>query len=438
MADTGGHRYGVRTATLLVIASMVGTGVFTTTGLLLEHIESPAAVLLVWLIGGLAALSGALSYAELASALPKSGGEYALLSHVFHPSIGFCAGFISIIAGFAAPIAACALAFARYTAAVWPGVPELPVAIAIVLVVSLIHATHLKTGARFQDVMTVSKIGLILLFLIGGLANLEWSRLAPPEDLGAVMLSPSFAVGLVLVYFAYTGWNAAAYIAGEVEHPARTLPIAFSIGTLVVTGLYLSLNAVFLAAAPRASLSGRIEIGAIAAEHLFGASASRWLSVIIAVGLVSTIGALVVTGTRVYEAMGQDHPRFSIFAKRSANGAPTPALAVQALLAISLVLTASFDLLLGAVGFALSIASGLTVAGLFVERWRNPERVARYRVPFYPLTPLFFIGVMVWTVIQSILYARGIAAFGLIIVLIGFTGYFISNRKPSNFRVNVP
>ncbi len=429
MTEPDGRRYGVRTATLLVIASMVGTGVFTTTGLLLEHIESPAAVLLVWWIGGLAALSGALSYAELASVWPKSGGEYALLSRVFHPAIGFCAGLISIIAGFAAPIAACALAFARYMAAMWPGVPELPMAIVIVLVVSSIHASHFKTGARFQDVMTVSKIGLISLFILGGLATIEWSRLAPPEDVGQVMSSPPFAVGLVLVYFAYTGWNAAAYIAGEVERPSRTLPMAFSLGTLVVTGLYLLLNAVFLAAAPRASLAGRIEIGAIAAEHLFGESASRWLSMIIAVGLVSTIGALVVTGTRVYEAMGQDHPRLSIFAKRAANGAPTPALAIQALLAISMVLTASFDLLLGAVGFALSIASGLTVMGVFVERWRNPNRVLDYRVPLYPLTPLFFIGVMVWTVVQSILYARDIAVFGLLTILVGLLGYFVLGQK---------
>lgn len=422
------HRYGLRTATLLVVASMVGTGVFTTSGILLAQIPSVPAVLLVWLIGGLVALAGALSYAELSAQHPESGGEYALLSRTFHPAIGFTAGVVSIVAGFAAPIAACAIAFARYLDAVVPGTPQLPAAVAIVLVASLVHALDLRAGARFQDAATALKIALVALFAIGGALAGDLSRLLEPIP-PATLASPSFAVGLVLVYFAYTGWNAAAYVAGEVERPARTLPLALLLGTLAVTALYVALDAVFLASAPRAALSGQIEVGAIAAQHLFGGVAARVLSAIVALGLVSTIGAFVVTGTRVYDAIGRDHAPLSFLARRSAGGAPLVALAIQAALALAMVVTASFELLLGAVGFTLSIASALTVAGVFLERRRRGAAPDTYRVPLYPLTPLFFVAVMGWTVVQSILHVREIALFGLATIALGLLGYGVLHAK---------
>ncbi len=429
MSTTVGHRYGLRTAALLVVASMVGTGVFTTSGLLLEQVGSIPAVLLVWVVGGLVALAGALSYAELAAHAPVSGGEYALLGRTFHPAIGFCAGVVSIIAGFAAPIAACAIAFARYFAVLVPELPQLPVATLIVVLASVVHAMHLRAGARFQDAMTIGKIALIAVFITGGALRADPSRLLAEPLEPASIASPSFAVGLVLVYFAYTGWNAAAYIAGEVARPSRTLPLALLLGTLGVTALYVVLNAVFLAAAPRAELAGHIEVGAIAAEHLFGPVASRVLCAIIALGLVSTIGAFVITGTRVYDAMGRDHAPLSFLARRTAGGAPIVALTIQASLAIAMLLTASFELLLGAVGFTLSIASGLTVVGLFVDRRRHPDRVLPYRVPLYPLTPLFFVAVMLWTVVQSILYVGEIALFGLVTIALGLLGYVVLRAK---------
>ncbi|MDQ3031036.1 MAG: amino acid permease [Myxococcota bacterium] len=422
------HRYGVRTASLLVVASMVGTGVFTTSGLLLAQLGSIGAVLLVWIAGGVVALAGALSYAELAAHAPESGGEYALLARTFHPAVGFCAGVVSIIAGFAAPIAACAIAFAHYLAAIVPELPETLVAILIVIVASTIHALHLRAGARFQDAMTIAKLALIALFTIAGALRADLSRLLEPLEPSAIA-TPSFAIGLVLVYFAYTGWNAAAYIAGEVDRPSRTLPLALLLGTLGVTALYVALNAVFLAAAPPSELAGRIEVGAIAAQHLFGPMAARVLSAVIALGLVSTIGAFVVTGTRVYDAMGRDHARLSFLARRTAGGAPIVAIAIQAALAIAMVLTASFEVLLGAVGFTLSIASGLTVVGLLIERRRHPARPLPYRVPLYPVTPLFFVGVMAWTVVQSILHVREIAWIGLAIIALGLVGFFVLTAR---------
>lgn len=425
-APNGPQRYGVRTATLLVVASMIGTGVFTTSGLLLADISSIPVLLLVWVIGGLTALAGALSYAELAAYEPTSGGEYALLCRALHPSIGFVAGIVSIIAGFAAPIAACAIAFARYLDAVVPGsIPEIPSAIAVVLAATLVHASSLRRGALFQDATTIVKVVLIAAFLVGGMAAGDPSRLlSEPLSIGA-LVSPPFAIGLVYVYFAYTGWNAAAYVAGEVNDPGRTLPRALLFGTAIVTAIYVALNAVFLAAAPRAELEGVVEIGHVAATHLFGELAGRALSAIIAFGLISTIGALALTGARVIEAMGRDHPPLAALATKNARGAPIAALGLQAILAIGMVATASFDLLLGAVGFTLSIGAALTVIGLFVERVRHRERVLAYRVPLYPLTPIFFVLVMGWTVVQSLLQAQAIALAGVMTIALGLLGYAV-------------
>lgn len=425
------HRYGVRTATLLVVASMIGTGVFTTTGLLLADVRSVAAVLLVWVVGGVVALAGALSYAELAAYAPASGGEYALLGRSIHPALGFTFGIVSIVAGFAAPIAACAIAFARYFDAVFPGsVPPVPTAIVVVLGASAVHGFRLKTGARFQDATTILKIALIGAFLIGGALRADPARLVagPPLELRELASSP-FAVGLVYVYFAYTGWNAAAYIAGEVEDPARTLPRSLLYGTTIVTAIYVALNAVFLAAAPRAELEGVVEIGHVAATHLFGATAGRVLSAIIALGLISTIGALVVTGARVYDAIGRDHRPLRVLSRKTADGAPVVALAIQAAIAIVMVATASFDVLLGAIGFTLSVGSGLTVLGLFIERLREGDRALAYRVPLYPLTPLFFVLVMAWTVAQSVLEAQDIAVVGVATILVGLVGYAVLAAK---------
>jgi basic amino acid/polyamine antiporter, APA family len=428
------HRFGLRTASLLVAASMVGTGVFTTSGPLLAELRSAPAVLAVWAVGGLVALAGALSYAELAAQYPESGGEYALLARVFHPALGFMAGVVSIVAGFAAPIAACALAFARYLAVVVPGVPEIPAAVGVILAASAIHATHVRLGARFQDVFTTAKLALIALFVLAGALAADPSRLTGP-DAGPLtpgtLASPSFALGLVLVYFAYTGWNAAAYVAGEVERPARTLPLALLLGTGGVTLLYVALNAVFLASAPRAELEGVVEIGAVAATRLFGPLAGRALAAVIALGLVSTIGAFVVTGPRVYDAIGRDHPQLRILATRHAGGAPVVAVVIQAVLALSLVLTARFEQLLTGVGFTLSIASGLTVLGVLVERRRHPGRSLPYRVPLYPLTPLFFVAVAAWTVVESIRFAQEVALAGLATLALGLLGYFVLRRKTS-------
>ena len=422
-ASESGHGYGLRTTTLLVIASMVGTGVFATTGLLLPH--APWVVLAVWAVGGAVALAGALCYAEVASAYPRSGGEAALLTDLYHPSLGFTAGIVSIFAGFAAPIAACAIAFGRYAHALWPPLPELPCAVVIVLAVSLAHTRGATTGARFQDVLTLLKIALVSIFALAGALTCDWSRLLVSPEGGTdpwALLSPGFAVSLVLVYFAYTGWNAAAYVAGEVRQGARVIPRALALGTVSVTALYVLLNAVFLASAPLGSLRGVVEIGHVAAIALFGPVAGAALSVTIAFGLVSTIGAFTVTGTRVYCALAQAHAPLRALGKKNAAGAPIVALALQAALALVLLASASFDLLLTMVGFTLSLASAAVALGTFVVRSRGQSR---FRAPLHPLAPIVFVAVALWTAGWSLSEEPAAAIAGLVVIAAGLCGYLL-------------
>ncbi len=396
-----------QTATLLVVATMIGTGVFTTSGFLLRDLGSKPAVLLAWLIGGLASGCGALAYAELVAALPHNGGEYQLLKRIYHPALGFVAGVVSLVVGFAAPIAASALAFGEYLnlALGMPLLPPTLSGIVLILAASIQHAVRLETGSRLQDLFTLLKILLLLLLILGGL----WS--GSPEcllgdgepSLAQAVLSPAFAVGLIYISYAYSGWNAAAYVAGEVRNPGRWLPVALLTGTLVVTALYLGVNGVFLTAAPADQLAVANErFGHVAASHLFGETGGRLLSGLIALGLVSMVGALVMTGPRVYEAMGHDYPAIAMLARRRYGGGPVLAIALQSVLALVMLLTSTFESLVSYAGLILSLFAALTVAGVFVLRRREPDLQRPYRTWGHPLTPIAFILLMAWMILHAI------------------------------------
>jgi APA family basic amino acid/polyamine antiporter len=391
---------GAAGATALVVAGMVGTGVFTTTGLLVEGLGSPVAVLAAWAAGGLLALAGALCYAELAAALPRNGGEYRLLGRIYHPAVGFAAGVISLLVGFAAPMAASALAFGRYLAAAVPGVPPLAAAAAVVALFALLHGADVGWGSRAQGAVTAAQVLLVAAAAAGGLALGVPGRILEPAGRPALaaVLSPEFAVGLVLVSFAYSGWNGAAYVAGEVRTPSRTLPLALVAGTGLVTALYLGLNAAFLAAAPAPELAGVVEVGHVAARRLLGGGGGRALSGLVALALAASVGAMSMAGARVYEAMGSDHRALRWLSRRTSRGAPAVAVAAQAALALAMVATSSFGALLAFIGFTLSLSAGLTVAGVVVLRRREPSLARPYRTWGYPVTPALFVGLTAWMV----------------------------------------
>jgi APA family basic amino acid/polyamine antiporter len=429
---------GAPAATMLVVASMIGTGIFTTTGFLVEALRSPVVVLVAWAVGGLLALSGALSYAELSAALPRNGGEYHLLGRVYHPAVGFAAGIISLVVGFAAPIAASALAFGHYLAAALPGIPAVPAAVVVVLLFAGLHGVDVTWGSRFQSGVTAAQLMLIAGMAAAGLALGHPSRLltpAPHSGLASI-LSPEFAVALVFVSFAYSGWNGAAYVAGEVRAPSRTLPLALVLGTVLVAALYMGLNVVYLAAAPPSDLAGVVEVANVAAQRLVGASAGRVLSGLIALVLASSVGAMTMAGSRVYEAMGCDHRPLSLLARRSARGAPAVAVAVQAALALAMVATTSFGTLLGFIGFTLSVSAGLTVLGVFVLRLREPRLARPYRALGYPVTPLLFLALSIWMIGHSLVERpvssiAGVATIAAALALYVFVAR-AGSREPSS------
>lgn len=411
------RQLSLTTATQLVIASMVGTGVFTTSGYFLADIPSAPANLLGWALGGLLALCGALSYAELSAALPCNGGEVALLSRIYHPALGFVAGVIGIVVGFAAPIAAAAIAFGDYAAQAIPGLSENWGSALGVVAIALSAAAHcvgVKSGARAQDVITGIKVVLVAAVGVWLFAMGDPSRLSVAEvSMGEALSDPAFAVGLVYVAFAYTGWNAASYVAGETSDPARQVPRALLGGTLIVTLLYLLLNAAFLVAAPMDALAGETEIAAVAAIHAAGPTAGRILSAVIAVGLLSTTGAMTMTGARMAEALAEDRPRLRGLLRTHPDSPPRMAIALQATLACTMALSATFDALLIYAGVTLTASAMLTTLGVFVLRRNEPELERPYRTWGYPLTPLLFAALSVWMIAATVIEKPVVAAVAL-------------------------
>ncbi|MBN1773099.1 MAG: amino acid permease [Deltaproteobacteria bacterium] len=419
------RRLGAWSAVLLVIASMVGTGVFTTSGLLVGELQSTSAVLLVWLLGGLLALCGALSYAELTAALPRNGGEYRLLSRIYHPAVGFAAGWVSLVVGFSAPLAAGALAFGLYLQAVLPGTDPTAAAVVLTLALTALHAVHVTVGSSLHNVFTAANILLVLVFLVGGAVagspGAAFSGGARP--LQEAVFSPAFAVALVFVSFAYSGWNGAAYLAGEVRNPARSLPRALLLGTGLVVLLYVGLNLVFLSAAPPGELSGVVEIGHLAARRLFGEQAGAVLTGAIALALVSSGSAMMMAGPRVYHAMGEDYAGLSFLRYRTRRGGPASAVMLQGAAALVMVLSSSFDALLTYLGITLSLSAGLTVAGVLVLRAREPDLARPYRTWGYPLTPLLFLGLSSWMIVHAVSQRPIVALAGAATVVSGLLLY---------------
>ena len=432
-ALTGGapdaHRRTVLTgtATAIAVADMIGIGVFTSLGFQLMSLPSGFAVLMLWIVGGAAALCGALSYAELATAFPRSGGEYNFLSRIYHPMLGFMAGWVSATVGFAAPVALAAMAFGEYFAGAVPGAPPLVCGLAVAWGVTLVQLSGSQPSVIFQNAATAIKVALILVFIIAGFSIGEPQPISflPKEgDLGYLMSAP-FAVSLVFVMYSYSGWNAATYIAGDVHDPARTLPRAMFWATLVVIALYVLLNAVFLYTTPMSAMAGQLNVAQVAGEHIFGATGGRIVAGLICVGLVSAISAMMWIGPRVTVAMGEDFALLSPFARYTRSGVPATAILLQISVVTLLLLTQSFEAVLDFIQFSLTLCSFLAVAGVIVLRVTQPHLSRPYKVWAFPLTPVVFLAVTgfmmayllfekPWQSLASLaLMASGLALFAL-------------------------
>lgn len=420
------RQFGFVTGAILVVASMIGSGVFTTTGFLVRDIGSFWAVLLVWVVAGAIALCGALAYAELAAALPDNGGEYQLLSRIYHPAVGFTAGWVSLIAGFSAPMAAAAVAFGQYVEHLLPGMSPRVLALLVLAFSGVMHGARVGWGAGIQNAATVLNIFLILAFVVAVLMFADGPPVPPAENVVQSLMSPDFAVGLVYVSFAYSGWNAAVYVVGELREPERNLPRALIAGTLLVVFLYTGLNGAFLMAAPMKELSGVVDVGYVAARHGLGEWAARGMSLLVSIGLFTTVSALFMTGPRVYEKMGRDYPRLRLLAGRGfgEQRGPVAAIVLQLVVAVGMVLTASYDALLTYMGMMLSAFAGLTVIGVIVLRKREPELKRPYRMAGYPWTALLALLLSAWMLAHTLWQRPLPSLLGLATTLLGVVIYF--------------
>lgn len=392
---------GVTTATVSVAASMVGTGVFTTTGFLLQELSAPT-ILVGWLVGGLSALAGATAYAELGASYAENGGEYLLLGRIVHRRLGFVAGLVSLVVGFAAPIAACGTAFARYLREVVDHpVPDPIVACGLVAVATLAHVVGVRIGARFLASVTLVQLVACTTLALMGLSHGDPRWLTPEPGWTAELATQAFARSLVWISYAYAGWGAAAYVAGEMKDPGRTLPLALGLGTGGVTMLYLAINAAVLAAAPPAVLRGELAVAHVAAREAVGPTAALVLSAVVATGLSGTVLALSLTGSRVAEAMARDHRALGWLAGRHASGSPVRALLVLGAVAVGFVVTSTFDALVTFTGFVLALFAMATVAAAGVSRWREPDRPRPFRVFAAPLWWAIYLVPTAWAVVAT-------------------------------------
>jgi APA family basic amino acid/polyamine antiporter len=436
-AASGGRPVSATTATAIAVADMIGIGVFTSLGFQLVSIPSGFSILMLWIVGGLAALSGALAYAELAVAFPRSGGEYNFLSRIYHPALGFMAGWVSATVGFAAPVALAAMAFGEYFAGVVPGAPPLPMGLAVAWGVTLVHFLGVRTGSTFQNLSTFIKIALIVAFIVAGFGVAEpqpISFLPQPGDLGHIFSAP-FAVSLVFVMYSYSGWNAATYIAGDVREPERTLPTAMLVATFVVMVLYVLLNAVFLYSTPIAAMAGQLNVAQIAGEHIFGTAGGRVVAGLICIGLVSAISAMMWIGPRVTVAMGEDFPLLRIFSHRSATGVPVVALSLQISVVTVLLLTQSFEAVLDFIQFSLTLCSFLAVLGVIVLRIQQPALPRPYRVWGYPVTPFVFLGVTGFMMYYLVSERPAQSLASLALTASGLALYFLSRRSTQEANI---
>lgn len=398
------------TALAIVTANMIGTGVFTSLGFQLMTLQSGFALIMLWVVGGVIAICGALSYAELGAALPRSGGEYNFLGQIYHPSAGFVSGWVSSTIGFSAPVALAAMTFGAYTtSSIFPEASdavanwtERGLAIALIVILTLIHTRQRETSGRFQNVFTAIKVAVILAISVAGLilvADYQPISLLPQAGDTGALTSSAFAVSLIYVSYAYTGWNVATYMTDELERPQRSLPRVLFAGAFGVMLLYILLNAVFLLTTPMEKMVGEVEVGVIAARHVFGQTGAIFTGAVLGVLLVSTVSAMTIAGPRVLQVIGQDIRPLRFLAKSNADGMPTIAVLVQSGLALIFVVTATFDQVLVFAGFTLALNSLFAVFGLFVLRLRQPDLARPFKVPFYPILPLIYLVLTIWTLV---------------------------------------
>ena len=431
----------------IVIANIIGAGIFTTTGYLMDFLGNPVLMISLWFFGGLIAFCGALAFGELGATFPEAGGEYTFISKLFHPMLGFLSGWLSLIVGFSAPIAASAIGFSKYFLMAAPGFqswisfgvhlnPETfsrLLAIFVILVFSSLHALGVVFGSRVQNWLTILKIALVTGLAIAGLTfgsgSYEYLKSAASREAFSFDFSGWKSIGLSLMFimFAYSGWNAATYIGSEIKNPIKVIPRSLLISTAIVTVLYLLLNLFFVYAIPPDMMAGEPEIGGLAVSLAFGEFTGTVISLLISFALFSSLSAFIILGPRVYYSMSRDgyffkwvstvHPRFKV---------PQNALMLQSGIAIILVLSGTFEQILAYMGFSLGIFPILAVLGVFKLRIKG---MSKLKLPGFPFVQIFFILVSMGILVLSFFERPQESTIAILTALSGIPVFYWFKRK---------
>ncbi len=438
------RQIGLVSATALVISNMIGTGIFTTTGFLAGDLGDVNIVLLIWVAGAICALAGAFCYSELGINFPSSGGEYVYLTEAYGPTWGFMTGWVSFFAGFSAPIALAALAFSDYVGYFWPdarldhsaaaGPAWFPlqigwaqaVACTLIALFTLLNFFGVKRVARIQNVLTGTKIVVLLAFIILGftVGNGNWANFSMNATrTSTTPIAEQFAYSLLFIYLSYSGWNAATYVAEEVKNPERTLPIALTFGTILVATLFIALNLVFIYAQPLEDLKGKVAVGWISASHLFGPNVAGIFGALMALAIMSTVNAMVTIGPRIYYAMAQNGAFFSMAARVDERWhTPVNAIVMQGVCALLMTMTSFRDLFFF-IGFLLNFFAAMSVATLFIFR-KRPGWQKLPAVSFaWPAVPVLFVAVSVWLTYKGMMMNPKVSLIAAALVAIGAAFY---------------
>ena len=437
-------------AAALVVSNMIGTGVFTALSFQIlgfsSHgqsllTDSVFPIIMLWVVGGVLALCGALCYAELATALPKSGGEYNFLSRIYHPMVGFCTGLTSVTIGFTAPIAISALAFGQYICQTFPalslampGYGDKLMAFLLVAGVTAAHLRSLRFTGVFQAAATTMTVLLLITFVVFGFSTAKAQPIVyyPHTADWSLLFKGCFLSSLFWVMYSYSGWNAAAYIVEEVRDPGKALPRALILGTGFVILLYVAVNAVFLYSTPLSAMADpTLVVAHTAGVQIFGEAGARITSGLICVGLIANVSGMMWVGSRVTEAMGATYPKLSFFGRTTETRIPYAALLFQFAIVFSFLFGKPNEIV-NYVSSVLWFWSLLTVIGVIVLRVREPELPRPYRTWGYPFTPIIFGIVTVFCLIENIGYYPTESLIGACTVLLGIPLYlWVTHKTPT-------
>ncbi|HEX6769256.1 MAG TPA: amino acid permease, partial [Candidatus Binatia bacterium] len=418
------RQIGLFSAVMLIAGDMIGTGIFISTGAIAETLPTPGGVLLVWLFGGLLALAGALTCAELAAALPYAGGDYIYIREAYGKLMGFLSGWSSFLVTFSGAIAFLSVILNGFMSFFFPvlgseeilfslALPVIPITVktgtlfsmGIVLLLSGLHCLGVRQGTVTQNILTIAKIGALLGIIVLGVffGNGNTSHFEPLFDWEKIGNSSLFGAAFIPVIFAYSGWNAVTYIAGEVENPDKNLPRALMYGVLIVIALYLAINAVYIYAVPVTEMKGALRMSEVATTALFGYKTSAWITGIITVSILGALNVVTMIGPRIYYAMAKDGVFFERLTYVHPNfGTPTKAILLQALWSCLLILTNTWGTLFTYVSVVITLFSAFTVGSVIVLRFKRPELKRPYRLWGYPLVPILFVLVHLWIVWGSV------------------------------------